>query len=195
MYKKLLAAALFTATTTLNAQENKTEQPVSVEKSIFSVQAGLIGVWANNELKLSNKLVLRTEIGLELMSFTYSDSYQKETKFGGIPVFSLEPKWYYNLEKRARKGKNIYGNSGNSISLKINYMSPNIFIISDIENFMGADQINIIPKWTMRRVYGQHFIFETGFGIGPAISVGKYSEYADKDLIFADLHARIGYCF
>ncbi len=35
----------------------------SVEKSIFSIQAGPIGIWINNEARLSRSLVLRAEIG------------------------------------------------------------------------------------------------------------------------------------
>jgi len=193
MYKKLIASVLFATTFTMNAQETIVEQTAGVEKSVFSVQTGLVGVWANNELRLSNQFALRIEIGMELLAF--ENSITDETKYGGVPTFSIEPKWYYNLEKRVRKGKNINGNSGNSFSLKISYFAPNAFLISSMDNFIGADQINIIPKWTLRRVYGKHFIFETGFGLGPAIPVGKYAEYAEKNNIFIDLHARIGYCF
>ena len=196
MYKKLLVALLFATTSHILAQETATETPkASVEKSVFSVQTGLVGVWANNELKLSNKFALRTEIGIELGSFTYSDSYNQEIEYAGIPVFTLEPKWYYNLERRVRKGKSIRGNSGNSVSLKINYMAPNLFMVSDIENFNGADQINIIPKWAIRRVYGKHFNFEFGLGVGPMFAVGKRAKYVETDDVFADLHLRIGYAF
>jgi len=195
MYKKLLASVLLVCTFTITAQETQVNIKNSVEKSIFSVQSGLVGIWANNELKLSNKLALRSEIGLELASFKFSDSYNQDIKYAAIPVVTLEPKWYYNLERRVRKGRNIAGNSGNSISIKINYMAPNVFMISDIEDFNGADQLNIIPKWTIRRVSGKHFIFEFGFGVGPLIPVGKNAEYVDADDVFADLHLRFGYSF
>ena len=194
MYKKLLFALLFSTISQIYAQETSTETPkASVEKSVFSIQTGLIGLWANNEFRLSNQFALRTEIGLELLSFKYT--YTDETKYGAAPELSIEPKWYYNLEKRVRKGRNIHGNSGNAFSLRINYLSPNAFLISNIENYKGVDQINIIPKWSIRRVYGKHFLFETGFGLGPIIAVGKYAKYADKDDVYVDLHARIGYCF
>jgi len=194
MYKKLLTAVLFATAVTIQAQEiNSKQSDASVEKSVFSVQTGLVGIWANNELRLSNQFALRTEIGLELLSFEYA--YTDETKYGAAPSISIEPKWYYNLEKRVRKGRNIAENSGNAFSVRINYLSPNAFLISDIENYKGVDQLNIIPKWSIRRVYGKHFIFETGFGLGPVIPVGKYSKYADSADVYVDLHARIGYCF
>lgn len=194
MYRKLFCAVLCATALTTNAQETVSEQTqASVEKSVFSVQTGLVGVWANNELKLSSQFALRTEIGLELLSFEYA--HTDETKYGAAPSVSLEPKWYYNLEKRVRKGRNILGNSGNAFSVRINYLAPNAFLISDIDNYKGVDQINIIPKWSIRRVYGKHFIFETGFGLGPVIAVGKYSKYADSGDVYVDVHARIGYCF
>lgn len=194
MYKKLFTAVLCATVFAINAQETVSEQTkAGVEKSVFSVQTGLVGIWANNEFRLSNQFALRTEIGLELLSFDYA--YTDETKYGAAPSISIEPKWYYNLEKRVRKGRNIAGNSGNAFSVRINYLSPNTFLISDIENYKGVDQLNIIPKWSIRRVYGKHFIFETGFGLGPVIPVGKYSKYVDSGDIYVDLHARIGYCF
>jgi len=194
MYQKIITSLLFAITISVNAQESISEQPrASVEKSVFSVQTGLVGIWGNNELRLSNQFALRTEIGLELLSFSYA--YSDDTTYGAVPVFSVEPKWYYNLEKRVRKGRNIAGNSGNSFSVKINYLSPNAFIISDVDDYVGVDQLNIIPKWSIRRVYKKHFIFETGFGVGPAIAVGKYAKYSGNGDIYVDLHARIGYCF
>ena len=194
MYKKLLSAVLFATAVTIQAQETNSKQSdASVEKSVFSVQTGLVGIWANNELRLSNQFALRTEIGLELLSFDYA--YTDETKYGAAPSISVEPKWYYNLEKRVRKGRNIAGNSGNAFSVRINYLSPNAFLISEIENYKGVDQLNIIPKWSIRRVYGKHFIFETGFGLGPVIAIGKYAKYVDTGDVYVDLHARIGYCF
>ena len=194
MYKKLLSAVLFATAVTIQAQETNSKQSdASVEKSVFSVQTGLVGIWANNELRLSNQFALRTEIGLELLSFDYA--YTDETKYGAAPSISVEPKWYYNLEKRVRKGRNIAGNSGNAFSVRINYLSPNAFLISEIENYKGVDQLNIIPKWSIRRIYGKHFIFETGFGLGPVIAIGKYAKYADTGDVYVDLHARIGYCF
>jgi len=140
MYKKLLIAIFCATAFTINAQDIKTDTDTpaaSVEKSVFSVQTGLVGVWANNELRLSNQFALRTEIGLELLSF--DNAYTDETKYGAAPSISVEPKWYYNLEKRVRKGRNIAGNSGNAFSVRINYLSPNAFLISEIENYKGVD--------------------------------------------------------
>ena len=40
-------------------------QDASVEKSTYGIQTGLLGIWAHNELKLSNQIALRSELGLD----------------------------------------------------------------------------------------------------------------------------------
>lgn len=75
----------------------------SVEKSNFGIQTGLIGLWGFNEYKLSNPISLRSEIGVQL---GFSTGYDK-TYTTIFPSLSIEPRWYYNLNKRLRKGKNI----------------------------------------------------------------------------------------
>jgi len=115
----------------------------SIEKSVFGVQIGLIGIWAHNELKLSNKLALRSEIAL---SGVNSTSIR--------PLLALEPRLYYNLNNRATKGKRIDGNSGNYISLRTSYQ------------FFDTGEIKLVPTWGIRRNIGNHFNYEAGGGIG-----------------------------
>ncbi len=43
---------------------NTIAQTPSVEKSIWQIQTGLIGVWINNESKLTNSVAIRSEFGL-----------------------------------------------------------------------------------------------------------------------------------
>ena len=62
----------------------------SVEKTIFGVQSGFLGVWAHNETKLSNQLSLRSEIGLDF-GIQGNDNY---TTTALIPSIRLEPRWY-----------------------------------------------------------------------------------------------------
>ena len=40
------------------------KKEASVEKSVFGIQVSLIGIWDHNELKLSDEIALRSEIGL-----------------------------------------------------------------------------------------------------------------------------------
>jgi len=170
-------------------------QEVSVEKSIFDVQLGLVGLWANHELKLTKQLALRSEIGLELGFAEQTSNGVKSTYSVLAPNITLEPKWYYNLEKRFAKGKNIKRNSGNFIAIKAHYL-PDLFLITGNKNLNIVNQLAIIPQWGIRRVSGKHISFETGFGLGPQLYFGKGSKnVTNRDDVYVDLNLRVGYSF
>jgi hypothetical protein len=179
--------ALFTA---FQAQA----QDASVEKSVFNAQVGLLGLYANNEFKLTNSLALRTEIGLDAGIF--GGSFYEKTGVVFVPVFSLEPRWYYNLEKRNNKGRNIANNSGNFVALAMDY-HPDWFVISNYDNVGIRSQLSVIPKWGIRRTIGNsNFNYEAGIGLGYRFHL---SQNVDEQQITGgaavDLHLRIGYSF
>ena len=168
-------------------------QNVSVEKSIFGIQTGWLGVWVHNETRLSNQVALRSELGFNSMLF--GGSLYDKTGILMVPAITLEPRWYYNLEKRKSKSKNVENNSGNFITLMTTY-TPDWFVISNYDDFSVVNQIAIIPKWGVRRSIGQHFNYELGFGIGYRYFFAKNAGYSKNDGdIAVDLHLRIGYKF
>lgn len=189
----LSALTIFTIVSVSQAQD------ISVEKSIFGVQTGFLGAWVHNEAKLTNSIALRSEIGLDFgfrISNFYTDDGDKEFDFLLVPVINLEPRWYYNLNKRKQKSKNISNNSGNFLSLKTSYL-PGLFVISDVENAKGVSSISAIPTWGIRRSLGKHFNFETGFGLGVTHFFNRRYTLLDsyQTVLSANLHLRIGYQF
>mgnify|MGYP003668620850 CR=1 FL=1 len=64
MTNKLLLT-LFTLSIFHSIQAQTKTQSASVEKSVFSIQTGFLGLWVNHEAKLTNKIALRTELGLD----------------------------------------------------------------------------------------------------------------------------------
>ena len=165
-------------------------QEAKLEQSIFSAQVGLFGAYVNNEYAVSKKIALRSEIGYEFISLAYSDylgfSYDMH------PVITFEPRWYYNLERRAGRGKNISKNSANFISIKSSF-NPNIFVSTT-----GSENItviSVIPTWGLRRKMGKHFNFETGFGIGGGYLFYEDLQYNDELYVTVNLHLRFGYNF
>lgn len=145
----------------------------SVEKSTFGLQIGFLSLSAHNEYKLSNKIVLRSEIGLNTAILTNGNS----TIVKGFPSFVLEPRLYYNLKKRLSQSKRIDGNSGNYFSLKSTY-------------FFGDDNYvkSLIPTWGIRRNIGKHFNYELGLGVG--------ASYIDRKFYLTpNFNFKIGYRF
>ena len=183
---KILLLFIFGWCSTTIAQDN---QPISVEKSVFGVQTGFLGIWGHNELRLTNQLSLRSEIGMDMGIFINGNS---DNNFVLIPVLRIEPRWYYNLKKRSNKNKSISKNSANFLTLSTTY-NPDWFTISNIENINVISSIAFIPKWGIKRTYGKWFTFETGVGIGYIESLDSKYEFFSN--VGVDLHVRLGYTF
>lgn len=163
------------------------QEKASVEKSIFGIQTGFLGAWVHNESRLSNQISLRSEIGLD---FGFSQNGYGQTSVF-IPSLRLEPRWYYNLEKRIKKGRKISNNSGNFLALNITY-NPDWFYISNQDNLNVISTIAFVPKWGIKRTVGNHFTYEVGIGIGTFIVL---EDYETDNNVALDLHLRLGYSF
>ncbi len=197
MKAKLLFSFLLTSLfIAANAQTERTQtendQSASVEKSIFGIQTGLLGIWAHNEMRLTDEIALRTEIGMN--AGVWTGTFYPETGYVMLPVITVEPRWYYNLEKRVRKSRSIAGNNGNFVSVQTNY-HPDWFLISNYANLISFNTVTIIPTWGIRRNIGEHFTYETAFGIGYGHQFRSSKGYEDIEDLAVNLHLRIGYRF
>jgi hypothetical protein len=190
MKKTILILLLVTVNQFGFSQE---KQKTSVEKSIFGIQTGLLGIWVNNESRISNELALRSEIGYSAGLFG-GDFYPK-TGYLMVPTFRVEPRWYYNLKKRVSKSRKIANNSGNFLTLQTTFY-PNFLILSNYENVKIVNQISLIPTWGIKRTIGNHFTYETAIGFGHTHYFAKNSGYEkDNSNAALNLHLRIGYSF
>lgn len=168
-------------------------QDYSVEKSTFSFQAGFLGFWLNNESKLSDKFTLKTEIGFD--AFTRSSEDDDTSLDALAPVITLEPRWYYNLEERASKGRKIHNNAGNFVAITTSY-HPDWFLLTGVKEMYVNHQLAIIPKWGIKRNIGNSdFTYELGAGLGYNFILNRRHSFDNSDQIWLDLHARIGYVF
>jgi hypothetical protein len=168
-------------------------QTASVEKLTYGIQTGFFGIWVYYEFKLTNSIALRTEIGFD--SGIWGGSFYDGTGFLMTPVITLEPRFYYNLNKRVKKSRRIDGNSGNFISLNTSY-HPDWFVISNTDNVSIISDISIVPTWGIRRNIGKHFTYETGIGIGYRYIFAKQAGFSENEgEATANLHLRIGYRF
>lgn len=158
--KRVLVFLIFAFSVNTRAQDS------SVEKRMFSVQAGFgsrVSLEINNESRLSNTIALKSSFGLE-NDFTVGDHYEG-TGFILQPLLSLEPRYYYNLLKRNSKGKNTSYNSGNYFAIKTVY-HPDWFVINLDDNVTKTADLAIIPTWGVKRQVASHFTFETAIGFG-----------------------------
>lgn len=179
----------------LRAQEAPEPNNVSVEKSMINIQTGLFGIWAGYEGGLSNTITLKTEAGLDAgFYYTYLTD---EVVFMAGPSVNIEPRWYYNIKKRAAKGRNITHNGANFVGLSVKYLPDWFTVSSDDREYNIADQLLIIPKWSIRRNIGNsNFNYEAGVGLGIQYTFLKQYGYKENFTdAYLDLHVRIGYSF
>ncbi len=179
-----------------NAQTTKQEIPasssaVSVEKSIFGIQTGFLGIWINNEVRLSKSIVLRSELGFATKIWK---RLNQKTGFLMTPVVRLEPRWYYNLKKRASKGKRIDGNSGNFLALQMSYY-PGGTAISNYDNVNINPTVSVSSLWGIKRNIGDHFNYEVALGLGYAHYFPDKEGYGEGSGAIFGLLLRIGYRF
>jgi len=188
MRKLFLSLTLITITLSIKAQNT------SVEKSTFGIQTGPIGIWIHNESKLSNAFALRSELGIDF-SFYNNTILNDAPDIFIVPVISIEPRWYYNLNKRVKKSRRIDGNSGNFVSIKISY-HPDLLLTKIDDRFNFLSDISIVPTWGIRRNIGKHFNYETAIGVG-YIKVFKEANtiITSEPDVAVNLHLRIGYRF
>ncbi len=169
------------------------QDTISVEKSTFGIQTGILGIWVHNEMRLTNQIALRTELGFDTVVF--KGNFYPKAGYLITPVITLEPRWYYNLRKRKKVSKNISGNSGNFVTLQTSF-HPNWFVVSNYNNIKIVNQISIVPTWGIKRNIGSHFTYETGIGLGYRYYYAKSEGYTkDEKSASINLHLRLGYRF
>jgi hypothetical protein len=168
----------------LKAQESSS----GLEKNIYNIEIGAVGFWLNNELKLSDEIALRIEVGL------YTEIV-KGIGFFMAPEITIEPRWYYNIKKRVFNKLDTRNNSANFLTIKTSFRSG-IFEISNYDQNRAENSFAIIPKWGIRRNISKSFNYELGAGIGYLSFINqKYSTLSDSNGIVIDAHIRLSYTF
>lgn len=193
---------LFLFTKSTNAQV--------VDKSISGVQTGLLGIWWNNEVKLVKNWTLRSEVGYAAPIYSRAQyKIEANNKYGYFypvfqPVVSFEPRWYYNSRKRQGNSKNTFHNSGNYITLAIQYF-PKFLTYSPLGNsdeFLAFDAkepnggLFFTPTWGIRRNISYRWNYEIAAGLGIDLfersPTTKEAAHYGNDFIL-NIHLRIGY--
>lgn len=164
-------------------------QDGEVKKNLAGVQIGLFGLDLYDEIRMTNKAVLRAEASL--FPSLWGGVLHPKTGYAIYPSVALMPKYYYNIQKRAEKGKATRNNAANYIGLMVRCI-PDGFVISNTPNINVSNQIGVIPTFGIRRSLGRKINFESRIGVGYGTTFGYINN--DASGIF-DLSVKIGYDF
>ncbi len=151
--------------------------------SLTSLDAGFLSAAITHTTVISQKLVADVTIGIGPGYDIAEGSHIVKT----LPaVFaSITPKYYYNLYKRAEKGKSLSFNSGNFLGARVKYSYP-VFVKTD--EIREALLVNAF--WGLQRQLSKSWLFGAQGGIGYSWDVS--SEYRFGTL-YPALDFRFGY--
>lgn len=161
---------------------------VQTEKS-QSVTLNLLGLQYNYEQPLNQKFTVTGHAGLigELgyYAFKLGSWYEDDGWIYSLRgMVGADFRYYYNLDKRDRKGKSTFRNTGNFWAVDISYLTPAIVA----ENIGSSYMILATPYWGIRRVYKNNWLFELNLGLRFGVNDGEWG--------FGSLsYFKVGYSF
>lgn len=173
---------MFTAT----AQDSSKDTPL---KSLTKLDLGFGGVGFSYEPRLSNKMTIDLSAGVG-GGYSVSEDrvdYRWDLLQPSI-YFIVNPKLYYNRQRRINKGKSVLNNSGNYFGLRIKYTTESI----SSGNYYARDAALVNLHWGMQRAVGKKWIFNAHAGLGYAgdIGTGFGTPYPALDVKFAYLFTK-----
>ncbi|SHM92032.1 DUF3575 domain-containing protein [Flavobacterium chilense] len=140
------------------------DNPVSVEKNQFKIN--MLSPGFVYEYGFDTKNTLYSEASLSLGFSVNSNS----SNFAIFPNINEQFRHYYNLEKRAAKGKKTERNSGNYFAGNAVYTFESISTNRDYRE--AVPSFTLAALWGLQRTYKGRFNLE--FNIGPGVNFDKY---------------------
>ena len=113
-----------------------------------------IGAGYGYEWSVADEVTINSQI--DMRAYIGDDDFAIDN-FVFSPRITIEPRYYYNLKKRAEKGKNINSNSANYVSFDLSYELP--LGLSGIRD-VPQHTFRLLPSWGMRRELSEHFTMD-----------------------------------
>jgi len=173
-------------------------QEVSVVKEMYGVELGIIKSDVFYEFKLNRKLALRTELAVDLGTYSYKNWENKNISARLIPLsLVVEPRFYYGIDRRNRLGKNINFNSSNYYSLKTAFSANRNPIYKTDDDILIVNSTIVAPSFGIRRGFTKKFSYEFAFGYGLQYNIFSNEKKCNCNHLgdYLDIQAKIGYNF
>jgi hypothetical protein len=142
-------------------EKNTTETDL---RTLFMADLGPQGIGVTLETRISKKIIIDFSVGaggsysIDQNDFSYNWDIFKPSLYG-----SITPKWYYNRNRRAQKGRSTNLNAGDYIGIRAKLVTIQLAYMIDI---FDAALINI--HWGLQRPISRKISFNTHIGVGYA---------------------------
>lgn len=148
----------------------RAEERLPQTEKVQSIDLRILGLQYNYELPLSRLTTvgLHGGTGSDLSYHNGRSWYEEKRSNWSYTIRGVAGAdfwYYYNLNRRARKGKRTLRNSGNFFSIDTYYVTPAIYSV----NIKGTKhEIVVLPNYGIRRVYTSGWLIEAraGYGVG-----------------------------
>jgi hypothetical protein len=162
MKKQILLLLSLLTFASINAQDK-----AAVGKNQFKINFLTPGVVYEHGFDAKNTLYSELSLGF---SYSYSSSFGSNLSL--VPYISEQFRHYYNLEKRAVKGKVTAKNSGGYVAITANY---NFESIKSNDSFSTTTpSLTVGPVWGFERTYKRNF--NLGLNMGLGYKVDKHND-------------------
>lgn len=170
-------------------------QPIAAQEAILSdvvtLETGFLGFFINYDRPISDRDVLRVEVGLDGSLFG-GEYYGYDLGYLLVPKVGMELRRYYDRDRRISRGQPVRGNAGNFFALIADYHPPGPFITRDAR-LVPARRLQVIPCWGMRRTIVRRWSAEVGIGFGYGYNIDRDDRLGSDHIVDVDLRLRIGY--
>lgn len=183
MYKYNLSFFVFLFAFLIQASTLSSQSLQTIQK----IGIGINGLEMAVEIPVAENITIEPAIGLG-PSYDFGESFSLVGNMGWHWAL-VEPsvhvstygKFFYNRDKRMRKGKSMLFNSGKFIGVKIKYVSKPL---TDYEYHGQTNTILANLNWGGQRNIGRHwnYSYSVGLGYGRDIDYGYGSFYPALDL-------------
>jgi putative salt-induced outer membrane protein YdiY len=150
----------------VNVIQAQDEVP-SVEKNQFKINMISPGFVYEHGFTTKNTLYSEISVGV---GYSYNSFYNESNVYFS-PLISEQFRHYYNLEKRAKKGKRTAHNSANFFALNAQYNFRSISTNERYREYVPSTTIAVL--WGLQRTYKRKFNME--FNLGPGINIDQYN--------------------
>jgi len=141
----------------------------AVEKNQFKINVLAPGIVYEHGFNAKNTLYSEVSLG-----FGYQYSSYSGTTWNFYPLINEQFRHYYNLEKRAQKGKVTANNSGGFVAMTASYFFKSI---TTNDSFSSS-----VPSLTVGPVWGFERTYKGNFNLGLNLGIGYNMDKYDNDL-------------
>lgn len=155
---------LFLSVLFINVVVAQDSAPITVEKNQFKLNLFVPGFVYEHGFDAKNTLYSEARLGVGFSANSNSSN------FAIFPNINEQFRHYYNLEKRANKGKRTARNSGNFLALNANYNFESIS--TNVDYREAVPSFTVAALWGLQRTYKGRFNLE--FNAGPGVNFDEY---------------------